>query len=476
MFKKELTQVFKNKLIIGGLIIALFIPVMYSATFLWSFWEPYDKTDVMKVAIVNEDKGITIKDEEIQFGKNIVKILKENETFDWDFIDKEKAINGLEDNTYSMMIEIPEDFSANVSTVFESNPVQPVIHYVPNQSKNYMLSMIEDGMVQQLRSSISESIVESYIRMLASNVMEMTDGVEQLYGSIGELSKGLENLNEPLQQTILSNPNLSEMEKEQLNHSIETVVSRSNQLTTELEEKVSGLTVFELKEKNQEMAAKPLRMDTTPYTEIPNYGNGFAPFTLSLGLFIGVMVITMVFPSVLPFTKPDSLMGWFGSKYVVIGISGILQALIAEIVLLYGLGIEVGDTVYFMFFSIIVSIVFVTILHFLTALFKDGGRLLMVIMLILQITSSGGTFPTEMVPPILQKVSVFMPMTYSIDGFRSLISNDHFNLMWQNIGILSIFFFVTFVGTFCYFLFVYMKEKERFKNSNQYYNNSTEMK
>ncbi|HLR71142.1 MAG TPA: YhgE/Pip domain-containing protein, partial [Pseudogracilibacillus sp.] len=75
MFKKELTQVFKNKLIIGGLIIALFIPVMYSATFLWSFWEPYDKTDVMKVAIVNEDKGITIKDEEIQFGKNIVKIL-----------------------------------------------------------------------------------------------------------------------------------------------------------------------------------------------------------------------------------------------------------------------------------------------------------------------------------------------------------------------------------------------------------------
>src|SRR5699024_12027185 len=219
-----------------------------------------------------------------------------------------------------------------------------------------------------------------------------------------------------------------------------------------------------------------LRMDTTPYREIPNYGNGFAPFTLSLGLFIGAMVITMVFPSVLPFTKPDSLMGWFGSKYVVIGISGILQALIADIVLLYGLGIEVGNTVYFMFFSIIVSIVFVTILHFLTALFKDGGRLLMVIMLILQITSSGGTFPTEMVPPILQKVSVFMPMTYSIAGFRSLISNDHFNLMWQNIGILSIFFFITFVGTFCYFLFVYMKEKERFKNSNQYYNNSTEMK
>src|SRR5699024_406524 len=182
--------------------------------------------------------------------------------------------------------------------------------------------------------------------------MEMTDGVEQLYGSIGELSKGLENLNEPLQQTILSNPNLSEMEKEQLNHSIETVVSRSNQLTTELEEKVSGLTVFELKEKNQEMAAKPLRMDTTPYTEIPNYGNGFAPFTLSLGLFIGAMVITMVFPSVLPFTKPDSLMGWFGSKYVVIGISGILQALIADIVLLYGLGIEVGNKVYFMLCSI----------------------------------------------------------------------------------------------------------------------------
>lgn len=283
-----------------------------------------------------------------------------------------------------------------------------------------------------------------------------------------ELSEGLESLNEPLRQTIMSNSNLSEMEKEQLASSIEAVGDGFNQLSAELEAKMEGTADFQLNEKNLNIAAEPLQLNTMPYTEVPNYGSGFAPFTLSLGLFIGAMVIAMVFPAVRPFTKPDSLLGWFGSKYVVVLITALLQALIANMALLYGLGIEVGNTVYFMFFSVVTSIVFATCLHFLTALFKEGGRLLMVIMLILQITSSGGTFPTEMVPSALQKIGIFMPMTYSISGFRSLISNDHFSLMWQNIGVLSIFFLVACIGTIFYFLFLYMKRQgkpEEFSNT-----------
>lgn len=182
MFQKELKKMFKNKLIVAGLIIALFIPTMYSATFLWSFWNPYEKTDAIKVAIVNEDEKIIFQGKELHLGNDIVENLKENDTFDWDFVDKAKAIDGLKDNTYSMMLEIPDDFSARASTVFDAEPKQPVIEYVPNQSKNYMLGMIEDGMVEQLRSGISESMAERYMQIIAGNIMEMTDGVEQLHG------------------------------------------------------------------------------------------------------------------------------------------------------------------------------------------------------------------------------------------------------------------------------------------------------
>src|SRR5699024_12095315 len=108
--------------------------------------------------------------------------IKEKNKYDWDLVKKAKAIDVMKDNTYSMMLEITDDFSARASTVFDAEPKQPVIEYVPNQSKNYMLGMIEDGMVEQLRSGISESMAERYMQIIAGNIMEMTDGVEQLHG------------------------------------------------------------------------------------------------------------------------------------------------------------------------------------------------------------------------------------------------------------------------------------------------------
>ncbi|MEI3607522.1 YhgE/Pip family protein [Pseudogracilibacillus sp. SE30717A] len=451
MFKKELSHLFKNKLVVAGLIIALFIPTLYSATFLWSFWDPYENMESMKVAIVNEDEPVTFQGNELTLGKEIEKNLRENETFTWDFVTKEKALEGLNDNTYSMMIFIPSDFSEKASTVFDKDPKQPVIEYVPNQSKNYMFSMIEESMVQQLRSNIADSMVESYMQFFASNFEKISEGVQQLNNSVGSLADGIEKINEPIEQTIHSNPNVSETEKVELISAITAITEGSSNLSSELEASTQELSNVQFNEANLEIAASPLKLDTLPYTKVSNYGNGFTPFTLSLGLFIGAMVITMVFPAVQTFTKPNSFLGWFGSKYIVVITAAILQAVIADVVLLNILGIEVGNTVNFVFFTILVSIVFAITLHCLSVLFKDAGRLLMVVLLILQITSSGGTFPTEMVPSILQKVSSFLPMTYSISGFRSLIGSENMVIMWENIRYLMVFLSIAFIGSISYF-------------------------
>ncbi len=460
MFKKELSHLFKNKLVVAGLIIALFIPTLYSATFLWSFWDPYENMESMKVAIVNEDEQVTFQGNELILGKEIEKHLRENETFTWDFVTKEKALEGLNDNTYSMMIFIPSDFSENASTVFSTNPKQPVIEYVPNQSKNYMFSMIEESMVQQLRSNIAEGMVESYMQFFASNFGNISEGVQQLNKSVESLADGIEKINEPIEQTIHSNPNVSETEKAELISAITAITEGSSNLSSELEANTQELSNIQFNEANLEIVANPVKLDILPYTEVPNYGNGFTPFTLSLGLFIGAMVITMVFPAVQTFTKPNNFLGWFGSKYIVVITAAILQAVIVDIVLLNVLSIEVVSTMNFVFFTVLVSIVFATILHCLSAVFMDAGRLLMVVLLILQITSSGGTFPTEMVPSILQKISSFLPMTYSISGFRSLIGSENVVIMWQNVRYLLIFLSIALIGTISYFAFRFNRIKK----------------
>src|SRR5699024_434619 len=97
----------------------------------------------------------------------------------------------------------------------------------------------------------------------------------------------------------------------------------------------------------------------------------------------------------------------------------------------------------------------------LSVVFKEASRVLVVMLIILQIIRIGGTFPTEMFPTVLQNISKFLSMTYTVAGFRTLVGNDHYGLMWENIGYVSVFFVVVLLGSLTYFSFTHRKRKQR---------------
>src|SRR5699024_2179711 len=112
-------------------------------------------------------------------------------------------------------------------------------------------------------------------------------------------------------------------------------------------------------------------------------------------------------------------------------------------------------------FTVVVSLTFATLLHCLSVVFKEASRVLIVMLIILQITGSGGTFPTEMVTTVLQNISKFLPMTYAVAGIRTLVGNDNYGLMLENICYLSVLFVVALIGSLTYFSFTNRKRKQR---------------
>src|SRR5699024_12354080 len=108
-------------------------------------------------------------------------------------------------------------------------------------------------------------------------------------------------------------------------------------------------------------------------------------------------------------------------------------------------------------FALVVSLIFMMLLHLLSTVFEDAGRVLMMLLIILQITASGGTFPTEIVPSFLQNISGYLPMTYAVAGFRALVSNDQYSIMWEQTSYLAIFFIIACLGSFLYFVIAYRK-------------------
>lgn len=461
MFWNEMKAILKNKTVMVGLIVALVIPTLYSGTFLWAFWDPYEYTDNLQVAVVNDDQAVTFQGEELFLGEEMTKMLEDNKDFEWHFVDKQKAMAGLEDNTYSMMIELPSDLSEKVSTIFTEEAEQPVIYSVPNQAKNYMISMIQNGMVQEMKTEVSNTITETYMQALVDTVTESETGMEEIKSNMDEMVEGLESTKETVMTGVDVNPAISGDEKAKLQESFDKLVAGSTEISSSIGDQLASAEGVALEAKNVKLATHPIELTEKPYTEVPNYGNGFVPFTLSLGLFIGAMVVTVVFPAIEPFTKHNGILSWFGSKFAVIALIGILQAIIADVILLYVLGVTVESVGLFFLFTVVVSLTFVTLLHCLSVVFKEASRVLVVMLIILQITGSGGTFPTEMVPTVLQNISKFLPMTYAVAGFRTLVGNDHYGLMWENIGYLSVFFVVALLGSLTYFSFTHRKRKQR---------------
>src|SRR5699024_441661 len=167
---------------------------------------------------------------------------------------------------------------------------------------------------------------------------------------------------------------------------------------------------------------------------------------------------SIVYPLREPSVVPSSGFHWFSRKFLGLFTIGVLQALIASGILLIGLKIEVQSVPLFILFSIITSLVFITLIQFLVTCFDDPGRFMAIIILILQLTTSAGTFPLELIPKALQPFNLILPMTYTVDGFKAVISSGEYSVMWQSTGILLIFTIVSLLLTLSYFLVMFKRK------------------
>lgn len=184
------------------------------------------------------------------------------------------------------------------------------------------------------------------------------------------------------------------------------------------------------------MMAEPVKVDKEVKHHVPNYGTGIAPYFLSLGLFVGALMLTIVFPLREPAEQPSSGFRWFIGKTGIMFTAGLAQSLLVSAVLLLGLKMEVQSVPLFILTTIITSLTFMAIIQMLTTMWGNPGRFIAVLILILQLTASAGTFPLELIPTALQPFNSILPMAYSVRAFKTVISSGDFHFMWANEGVL----------------------------------------
>lgn len=273
---------------------------------------------------------------------------------------------------------------------------------------------------------------------LVAGASQLTDGLNQLSANSTELTKGSNQLTNGAVQISEGTDKLSEGSSE-LGKGLTVVQDGTGELKERLTDGANQVDENRVENQNFEMIASPISTLLTKTTDVPNYGHALAPNFLSLALYIGALAFNMIVPLGTATIPPISGRDWWFSKFSLGAVQAILGALIMDLIVVLGLGLEVHHMGLFVLISILASLTYMFMIMMLGIALGNPGRFLAMILLVLQLASSGAMFPRELTGSFFDTINPFLPMTYIIYGFREAISSaEGISLYMMSITVLSI--------------------------------------
>lgn len=169
--------------------------------------------------------------------------------------------------------------------------------------------------------------------------------------------------------------------------------------------------------------AQPVQVETQEVYPIRNYGSAVAPFYTTLAIWVGALVLVALIKvratgENLEKSKRHEL---FMGRYLIFFLLGQVQTLIIVLGNIFWLHCQVENPFLFWFASAITSFTFTLLIYALTLSFGDIGKAIAVVLVVIQIAGSGGTYPIEILPEFFRKVYIFFPFPYAINAMRETV-------------------------------------------------------
>ena len=259
---------------------------------------------------------------------------------------------------------------------------------------------------------------------LDDGAAQLVDGVQAAKNGAGQLVSGTQSAKDGSAQ-IASGAVQLEEGSGTLASGLTDAVDGSGELSTALADgaKTAAEQTTNIDGKSEVMS-DPVELANEYYTTVKNYGTGFAPYFMALGLWVGGLVAGFVFKplnSRLIMSGANPVTVAF-SNYLPVAFFSLIQATLLMVVLQFGLQLQIDNVPAFYAMGYLTALVFAAIMQMLMAAFGFPGKFVAIILLMLQLTACAGTFPIQTTPDFFQVINPYMPMTYVVQGMRQIMT------------------------------------------------------
>ena len=271
---------------------------------------------------------------------------------------------------------------------------------------------------------------------LKSSVSQLNAGVNIIAPSAISAIKGYTTLTSGSSRLLAGTASLAASSEALLDGATQ-LGEGSTTLATGLIDTAQQLALQQTDSATAEQISQPVETEHYEVSDVPNYGYALSPYVLSLGLYVGAFVFNVIYPVRRLYGIPKNARSWWRAKMSVAFVVAVGQALVLDAIMVLGLGLHPDQPAQFMLLSIITSVTYMSIISLLAITLDNIGRFLAMLLLVMQLGAAGGVFPIILSSSFFQAINPFMPMTYSIYGFREAVSSGlGSSVFWSNLWIL----------------------------------------
>ena len=410
--------------------------------------------------VASELENTTVTDDVRKMADDMIQTMKDVNTLKKEALKLEAAIKGIKlPSDYDK--ETQDALNAIGSVIGNADDIREVINGLGiTDAADKVTSRIEAELAKKT-DSVEDAVrtckdyASNMRNMFTNSLMPQIDGIlantEHILATVNTL---LESINTTLENTgtifdgMVLTIGSTNQSLEQMQVIIQGVSEKLKSVTelfngTTEDERVQALRKLMSGDPDTygEFFSEPVKIDTVEVYPIANYGSAMTPFYTVLALWVGALLLTAL---VKVKAEPKNLQGvklhqlYFG-RYLLFFVLGQIQVLVVVLGDIYLLHCQILDKGLFWFTASLTSFVFTLLVYSLTLSFGDIGKAVAVVIMVIQIAGSGGTFPIELLPSVYRNIYIFFPFPYAINAMRETIGGMYGNMYVKSLLQLMIF-------------------------------------